>query len=64
MNTRYFTNGKVVIFGHTPAEFLQPESKGKIIKTPTWICIDTGAAEGKFPMLLRLDDLAEFYFHV
>ena len=61
MNTRYFTNGKVVIFGHTPTEYLQPESKGKIIKTPTWICIDPGVALGNKPCLLRLDDLAEFY---
>ena len=29
--------------------------------TDTWIDIDTGAAGGGAPMLLRLDDLRPFY---
>ena len=63
LDTTYFEDS-LVIFGHTPTRYLDERFDGKAIKTSTWICIDTGAAEGKFPMLLRLDDLTEFYFHV
>ena len=58
--TRYF-DGATVIFGHTPTYHYGEEYRGKAIKTDTWICIDTGAAAGGKPMLLRLDDMAEFY---
>lgn len=60
MNTQYFDDA-VVIFGHTPTEFFGEQYRGKAIKTKSWICIDTGAATGNKPMLLRLDDLKEFY---
>ena len=60
MDTQYFDDA-VVIFGHTPTEFFGEQYRGKVIKTKSWICIDTGAATGNKPMLLRLDDLKEFY---
>ncbi len=60
LQTRYF-EGATVVFGHTPTEFLDPGSKGRAVRTDTWICIDTGVAAGGKPMLLRLDDEKEFY---
>jgi len=60
INDRYFQN-VITVFGHTPTEFYGEEYKGRILKTGTWINIDTGAANGGSPMLLRLDDLTEFY---
>ncbi|MBR5126779.1 MAG: serine/threonine protein phosphatase [Oscillospiraceae bacterium] len=60
LDVRYFEDA-TVIFGHTPTELYGMEHQGKALKTPTWICIDTGAAYGGTPMLLRLDDLREFY---
>ena len=49
------------ILGHTPTRYYGPEYRGKILKTKTWINIDTGAAGGLPPALLRLDDMREFY---
>ena len=60
LETRYFHDA-VVVFGHTPTEFLDPRYKGQAVITDSWICIDTGAAMGNKPMLLRLDDLKVFY---
>ncbi|MBQ4641965.1 MAG: metallophosphoesterase [Oscillospiraceae bacterium] len=60
MDTQYFDDA-VVVFGHTPTEFFGEQYRGKVIKTKSWICIDTGAATGNKPMLLRLEDLKEFY---
>lgn len=60
LDTRYFDNA-TVIFGHTPTEYFGEQYRGKMLKTDTWICIDTGAAIGNKPMLLRLDDLNAFY---
>ena len=60
LETRYFDEA-TVIFGHTPTYHYGEEYRGKAVKTDTWICIDTGAAAGGRPMLLRLDDMAEFY---
>lgn len=60
LDERYFDDA-TVIFGHTPTEFYGVQYQGKALKTPTWTCIDTGAAVGNSPMLLRLDDLREFY---
>lgn len=57
---RYYSDA-LVIFGHTPTEFLGEEFRGKAVFTDTWICIDTGAATGNKPMLLRLDDMQVFY---
>ena len=50
----------MTILGHTPAGYLFGE-EGKMFRTDTWIDIDTGAAGGGAPMLLRLDDLQPFY---
>lgn len=49
------------ILGHTPTMCYGEEFSGKAIVTPTWINIDTGAGWGGAPMLLRLDDMKEFY---
>ena len=49
------------VTGHTPTHFYGSGYKGRLLRTETWINIDTGAAAGGSPMLLRLDDLAEFY---
>lgn len=57
---RYFPDA-TVIFGHTPTVFFGEEYRHRALKTPDWICIDTGAAIGDTPMLLRLEDLKEFY---
>ncbi len=59
-DARYYPDA-TVIFGHTPTVFFGEEHRGRALKTRDWICIDTGAAMGNLPMLLRLDDLKEFY---
>ncbi|MBQ8237345.1 MAG: metallophosphoesterase [Oscillospiraceae bacterium] len=56
-----YWNGTTVVFGHTPTEYFSEASRGRAFRTPTWICIDTGAARCGTPMLLRLDDEREFY---
>ena len=48
------------VFGHTPTMGYGEEYNGKIIKTRTWTDIDCGAGFGNEPILLRLDDYAEF----
>ena len=58
---KYFDNA-TVIFGHTPTAYYGTEHNGKAFHGPGWICIDTGAAMGGKPMLLRLEDMKEFYF--
>ena len=58
-DTVYFPD-VLTILGHTPTGYLFGE-KGKMFRTETWIDIDTGAAGGGKPMLLRLDDLQPFY---
>lgn len=60
LGDRYYEDA-VVIFGHTPTEFYGPEYRGRMLRTDTWLCIDTGAAMGNTPMLLRLEDEREFY---
>lgn len=59
LETRYYDDA-TVIFGHTPVSYLGGED-GKALHTDTWVCIDTGAAMGKTPMLLCLDTMEEFY---
>lgn len=49
------------VFGHTPTQYYGDEHEGRAFVTDTWIDIDTGAAMGGSPMLLRLDDMKEFY---
>ena len=55
---RYWED-RLVVLGHTPTRYYG--ENGKMFATPTWIDIDTGAAGGGSPMLLRLDDLTAFY---
>jgi len=58
-DTVYFPDA-LTILGHTPTGYRFGE-EGKMFRTDTWIDIDTGAAGGGKPMLLRLDDLQPFY---
>lgn len=60
LNAKYFDD-IITVFGHTPTLYYGLDYKGKAIVADTWINIDTGAACGGNPMLLRLDDLKEFY---
>ena len=53
---------RITVFGHTPTIRFGSKYKGKVMKTETWIDIDTGAVLGGTPMLLRLDDMREFYY--
>ena len=55
-----YYNDITVVFGHTPTFSYGEAFRGRIIKTSTWIDIDTGAGYGEKPVLLRLDDLHEF----
>ena len=59
--TQRYYDTQITIFGHTPTHYYGSEYQGKAVKTTTWIDIDTGAACGGSPMLLRLDDMQEFY---
>lgn len=56
----YFTD-IFTVFGHTPTLSYGPAYADRMILTPTWADIDTGASSGRFPMLLRLDDMTPFY---
>lgn len=60
LNARYFDD-VMTVFGHTPTVYYGDEYKGRAIITETWADIDAGAACGFKPMLLRLDDMKEFY---
>ena len=57
---RFFPNIMTVL-GHTPTGYRFGEA-GKMFLTDTWVDIDVGAASGKAPMLLRLDDMKAFYW--
>lgn len=61
LNTRYYEDGKIVVFGHSPTVLFGPEFRGKPIFTETWYNIDVGAGIGLQPLLLRLDDMKRFY---
>ncbi|MBQ5592617.1 MAG: metallophosphoesterase [Clostridia bacterium] len=61
LTARYFEE-ITTVFGHTPTLYYGDKYKGKAANTETWINVDTGAATGLAPMLLRLDDMKEFYF--
>ena len=60
LTTRY-SEDFITVLGHTPTSFYGKEYQGKILKTDTWVNVDTGAAYGLYPCLLRLDDMQEFY---
>lgn len=57
----------ITVFGHTPVQYLTGHmdeenwKPGRMVRTETWIDIDTGASAGLSPMLLRLEDLRPFY---
>ena len=59
LSDKYYDD-KTVIFGHTPTLAYGEMYKGKPIMTETWINVDSGAAAGLPPILLRLDDMAVF----
>lgn len=59
ISQKYFDD-IITVFGHTPTDFYGSEYDGKILKTETWIDIDVGVPDN-FPVLLRLDDMKEFY---
>lgn len=61
LNQEYFDD-VTVFFGHTSTVYYGENFKGKAIITESWMDIDVGAGLGLNPMLLRLDDLKEFYF--
>lgn len=56
-----FYDDKILICGHTPTGYYGREYAGRAMRRKTWIDIDAGAAGGYAPMILRLDDLREFY---
>ena len=60
LNTTYYQDA-TVIFGHTPTVCFGEQYLGKPVYTDSWICIDTGTGSGQPPVLLRLDDMKEFY---
>ncbi len=62
LNTRYFDDVTTVVFGHTPSVCYGNEYLGKIVKTDTWINVDVGVGIGQEPVLLRLNDMKEFYY--
>ena len=59
INERYYED-VYTVFGHTPTLLFGEEYTGKIIKTDTWACIDTGVGYDNEPILLRLEDFNEF----
>lgn len=61
LSTRYYDDGRIVIFGHSPTVLFGSEFRGKPIFTDTWINIDVGAGIGLQPLILRLDDMKLFY---
>ena len=56
---RYFED-IMTVAGHTPTFIHGEEYDGQPLFTDTWIDIDSGAAYGRAPVLLRLDDLKWF----
>lgn len=59
LNTRYY-DSIITVFGHTPTLLFGYEYDGKPVITDTWIDIDAGAAAGRRPIILRLDDMKYF----
>jgi len=58
IDTEYWKD-RMTIIGHTITRHYG--DPGRMYAAGTWIDIDTGAAGGGHPMLLRLDDLKPFY---
>lgn len=62
LEAKYFTDGTMCVFGHTPTVYFGSQYADRAIFTDTWIDVDTGAGYGYTPMILRLDDLKAIYF--
>lgn len=62
LSTSYGMDARV-IFGHTPTSQFGEEFAGRAIHTESWSCIDVGVSCGFAPMVLRLNDMAEFYLN-
>lgn len=60
LEERFFDDATVIL-GHTPTEYYGASNRGRMLRTDTWLDIDTGAAMGRSPMLLRLGDEKTFY---
>ena len=60
LEDRYWDD-RLVIIGHTPTHEYGVGADDQMLVTKTWVDIDTGAADGGSPMLLRLDDMHPFY---
>ena len=54
-----YWDDRTVVLGHTPVQIYGKDST--MFVTDTWVDIDTGAADGGSPMLLRLNDMHPFY---
>ncbi len=59
--TQRYYEDKTVILGHTPTECYGQQWYGRMFSTDTWLDIDTSCGHGGAPLLLRLDDMKEFY---
>ncbi len=59
LDERYFED-IMTVAGHTPTFIHGEQYDGLPVFTDTWIDIDSGAAYGREPVLLRLDDLRWF----
>lgn len=59
INLYYYHEDVLTVLGHTPTRYY--DCPGRVFRTDTWIDIDTGAGQGSSLMLLRLNDLKEFY---
>lgn len=51
----------MLVFGHTPTLYYGKEYAGRAIVTRTYMDIDGGVACGMNPIMIRLDDMKEFY---
>jgi serine/threonine protein phosphatase 1 len=58
-----FYDDKILVFGHTPSRLYGKEYAGRAVNRGSWIDIDAGVSGGYDPMILRLDDLREFYMN-
>ena len=60
LNDKFYSD-KTLVFGHTPTLFYGEEYAGRAMITDSFINVDAGVACGLNPMILRLDDMCEFY---
>ena len=60
MTDRYYDD-VFTVFGHTPVGYLAGEGAAGAVITDTWADIDMGISSGGRPMVLRLEDMAQFF---